>query len=142
MAAHFEAGQSKNDWLQSNVIYGLLHQPVMHEAWKDRVAKKQHRFEGHQPMFSWSPETTGRAQGFVEGESPGRLQDLLEFFDGSKEMAESIARVAFTEAHVILRPKQPSEMGTPMPEVAQATLPAPTNKLHKQLHARYCYRFV
>ncbi|KAI1343451.1 hypothetical protein F5Y15DRAFT_234077 [Xylariaceae sp. FL0016] len=106
VAGHFEAGSTKNDWLHSNVIYGLLHQHGIHETWKALIASKQNQFNGHQPMFSWSPESTGRAQGFVENESPGQLQDLLEFYDGSKEAAEQVVEMADTCVHVVLRPKE------------------------------------
>ncbi|KAI1101876.1 hypothetical protein F4804DRAFT_314740 [Jackrogersella minutella] len=108
VAAHFETGSTKADWLHSNVIYGLLHQHLVHEAWKALIARKQNEFNGHQPMFSWSPESTGRAQGFVENENPGQLQDLLEFFDGSKESAENIVDMAYTCVHVVFRPRSTS----------------------------------
>ncbi|KAI1212018.1 uncharacterized protein F4807DRAFT_450642 [Annulohypoxylon truncatum] len=108
VAAHFETGSTKADWLHSNVIYGLLHQHLIHEAWKALIAKKQSKFNGHQPMFSWSPESTGRAQGFVENENPGQLQDLLEFFDGTKESAENIVEMAYTCVHVVFRPRSGS----------------------------------
>ncbi|KXJ90465.1 hypothetical protein Micbo1qcDRAFT_70757 [Microdochium bolleyi] len=106
VASHFEAGSTKQDWLHSNVIYGLLHQHGAHEAWKEHIAKKQDRFNGHQPMFSWSPESTGRAQGFVENESPGQLQDFLEFYDGTREAADKIVKAAWSTVHVVLRQKQ------------------------------------
>ncbi|ORY60672.1 uncharacterized protein BCR38DRAFT_317055, partial [Pseudomassariella vexata] len=105
VASHFEQGCAKSDWLHSNVIYGLLHQPSILEAWRDLVSRKEHKFNGHQPMFSWSPDNTGRAQGYVENESPGQLQDFLEFFDGTKESAEKIARCAWGYCHVVLKPK-------------------------------------
>ncbi|KAI1778837.1 hypothetical protein F4818DRAFT_230578 [Hypoxylon cercidicola] len=108
VAAHFETGSTKVDWMHSNVIYGLLHQHLIHEAWKALIAAKQSTFNGHQPMFSWSPESTGRAQGFVENENPGQLQDLLEFFDGTKESAENIVEMAYTCVHVIFRPRSAS----------------------------------
>ncbi|KAI0172918.1 hypothetical protein GGR52DRAFT_546704 [Hypoxylon sp. FL1284] len=108
VAAHFEAGSTKADWMHSNVIYGLLHQHLIHEAWKLLIATKQARFNGHQPMFSWSPESTGRAQGFVENENPGQLQDLLEFFDGTKESADAVVEMAYTCVHVIFRPRSTS----------------------------------
>ncbi|KAJ2981206.1 hypothetical protein NUW58_g6745 [Xylaria curta] len=70
-------------------------------------ASKHNRFNDRQPMFGWSPESTGRAHGFVENENPGQLQDLLEFFDGSKEGAKKIILLAETCVHVVLRPKSP-----------------------------------
>ncbi|KAI0190387.1 hypothetical protein EV127DRAFT_315135, partial [Xylaria flabelliformis] len=94
VATHFESGMTKQDWSHSNVIYGLLHQHGIIEAWKALVASKENQFNGRQPMFGWSPESTGRAHGFVENENPGQLQDLLEFFDGSKESARKIVQLA------------------------------------------------
>ncbi|KAI2601842.1 hypothetical protein GGR54DRAFT_580271 [Hypoxylon sp. NC1633] len=113
VAAHFETGSTKADWLHSNVIYGLLHQHLIHEAWKLLIAKKQSTFNGHQPMFSWSPESTGRAQGFVENENPGQLQDLLEFFEGTKQSAENIVEMAYDCVHVIFRPRSASSAHGP-----------------------------
>ncbi|KAI0858008.1 hypothetical protein F4860DRAFT_325484 [Xylaria cubensis] len=107
VATHFESGMTKQDWSHSNVIYGLLHQHGIIEAWKALVASKENQFNGRQPMFGWSPESTGRAHGFVENENPGQLQDLLEFFDGSKESARKIVQLAETCVHVFLRPKSP-----------------------------------
>ncbi|KAI0886330.1 uncharacterized protein GGS22DRAFT_127532 [Annulohypoxylon maeteangense] len=125
VAAHFETGSTKVDWLHSNVIYGLLHQHLIHEAWKTLIAKKQSKFNGHQPMFSWSPESTGRAQGFVENENPGQLQDLLEFFDGSKESAENIVEMAYTCVHVVFRPRSGSgNQGSPQTSLGSTS---PTN---------------
>ncbi|KAI0010800.1 hypothetical protein F4779DRAFT_616239 [Xylariaceae sp. FL0662B] len=124
VAAHFESGSTKADWLHSNVIYGLLHQHLVHEAWKALITRKQSRFNGHQPMFSWSPESTGRAQGFVENENPGQLQDLLEFFNGTKESAEKIVDEAYTCVHVIFRPRSSSiSQGSPQ----QPSPTSPTN---------------
>ncbi|KAI1472622.1 uncharacterized protein F4812DRAFT_409703 [Daldinia caldariorum] len=118
VAAHFEAGSTKADWLHSNVIYGLLHQHLIHEAWKALIARKQSKFNGHQPLFSWSPESTGRAQGFVENENPGQLQDLLEFFDGTQESAERIVEMAYHCVHIVFRPRSTSD--------AQGTLQSPS----------------
>ncbi|GAP86667.2 putative homeobox and C2H2 transcription [Rosellinia necatrix] len=107
VATHFESGMTKNDWSHSNVIYGLLHQHGIIEAWKALVASKHNRFNDRQPMFGWPPESTGRAHGFVENENPGQLQDLLEFFDGTKDSAKKIVQLAETCVHVVLRPKTP-----------------------------------
>lgn len=129
VAQHFEAGSTKADWMHSNVIYGLLHQHLIHEAWKALIAKKQSKFNGHQPMFSWSPESTGRAQGFVENENPGQLQDLLEFFDGTKESAEKIVEMAYTCVHVIFRPRSTSvSQGVPQSPPGSSSPNATTPK--------------
>ncbi|KAI3334540.1 hypothetical protein F4824DRAFT_468258 [Ustulina deusta] len=122
VAIHFESGMTKLDWSHSNVIYGLLHQHGIIEAWKALVASKHNRFNDRQPMFGWSPESTGRAHGFVENENPGQLQDLLEFFDGSKESAKKIVQLAETCVHVVLRPKSPP----PSPAIATDPIPSPS----------------
>ncbi|KAI1827618.1 hypothetical protein F4861DRAFT_327687 [Xylaria intraflava] len=117
VATHFEGGMTKRDWSHSNVIYGLLHQHGIIEAWKALVASKHNQFNDRQPMFGWSPESTGRAHGFVENENPGQLQDLLEFFDGSKESAKKIVQLAETCVHVVLRPKSPPSSPTASADV-------------------------
>jgi hypothetical protein len=123
VAAHFEAGASKNDWMHSNVIYGLLHQPAVLDTWRELITRKQNKFNGHQPMFSWSLDNTGRQQGFVEGENPGQLQDFLEFFDGSTEQAQKIAHCAWGHCHVVLKPKTTNETMT-IPEEQDVAQPA------------------
>ncbi|CAJ2503384.1 Uu.00g107780.m01.CDS01 [Anthostomella pinea] len=123
VAGHFEAGSTKTDWLHSNVIYGLLHQHGIHESWKALIASKESQYNGHQPMFSWPPESTGRAQGYVENESAGQLQDLLEFFDGSRESAAEIVQLADTCVHVYLRPRS-----TPLSPGIDPTSPSNSHK--------------
>ena len=131
VAQHFEAGSTKNDWMHSNVIYGLLHQPAILEAWRELLVRKESKFNGHQPSFSWDLDATGRAQGYVENESPGHLQDFLEFFDGSKETAEKIARCAWGYCHIVLMPRAPpaQHMTPAMPQV-----PPPPPPQQQQLH--------
>lgn len=119
VAAHFEAGASKNDWMHSNVIYGLLHQPAVLDAWRELITRKQGKFNGHQPMFSWGLDNTGRQQGYVEGENPGQLQDFLEFFDGSTEQAQRVAQCAWGYCHVVLKPKSNNDTMT-IPEESDA----------------------
>ncbi|KAI1177860.1 hypothetical protein F4777DRAFT_540618 [Nemania sp. FL0916] len=135
VATHFESGMTKQDWSHSNVIYGLLHQHGIHEAWKALVASKHNRFNDRQPMFGWSPESTGRAHGFVENENPGQLQDLLEFFDGSKESAKKIVQLAETCVHVVLRPKSPPASPGPGTE-SIASSSSTANSAHRQSVAR------
>ncbi|KAK7946146.1 uncharacterized protein PG986_010467 [Apiospora aurea] len=131
VAQHFEAGNTKNDWMHSNVIYGLLHQPLVLEAWRELLIRKEGKFNGHQPSFSWDLDNTGRAQGYVENEHPGHLQDFLEFFDGSKETAEKIARCAWGYCHIVLMPRPqstPSVMQSLPPPPQQETFPpSPTD---------------
>ncbi|OAA66416.1 Zinc finger, C2H2-like protein [Akanthomyces lecanii RCEF 1005] len=102
VARHFESGLGKNDWMHSRVIYGLLHQPLIHTAWDTLVAEKHTSYGGRRPQFSWHPSKTGRAQGFLEKESPGQLQDLLEFFSGDEAEAQWIVSVAYDLADVVM----------------------------------------
>ncbi|KAM0425000.1 hypothetical protein ACHAPT_009801 [Fusarium lateritium] len=102
VARHFESGMTKGDWMHSRVVYGLLHQPLIHEAWDALVASKQAEYNGRRPQFSWHPSKTGRAQGFLENESPGQLQDLLEFFSGDDGEAQWIVSVAYDLADIVL----------------------------------------
>ncbi|EHK16149.1 uncharacterized protein TRIVIDRAFT_125410, partial [Trichoderma virens Gv29-8] len=95
VARHFESGLGKADWVHSRVIYGLLHQPLIHGAWDTLVRAKQAEFGGRRPQFSWHPSKTGRAQGFLEKGNPGQLQDLLEFFSGDEYEAQWIVSVAY-----------------------------------------------
>lgn len=130
VAAHFDTGSTKADWLHSNVIYGLLHQDPIHELWKNQLAENHHLFQGHQPHFSWIPETTGRAQGYAENENPGQLQDLLEFFDGSKDSAERVVRVAWRTMQVLLQPKGSNINGV----AHQSFLPQRSHSTASNLH--------
>ncbi|KAH7308708.1 hypothetical protein B0I35DRAFT_515782 [Stachybotrys elegans] len=102
VARHFESGLTKGDWMHSRVVYGLLHQPLIHEAWDALVATKQSEYSGRRPQFSWHPSKTGRAQGFLEKENPGQLQDLLEFFSGDEGEAQWIVSVAYDLADIVL----------------------------------------
>lgn len=139
VATHFENGMTKQDWSHSNVIYGLLHQHGIIEAWKALVASKHNRFNDRQPMFGWSPESTGRAHGFVENENPGQLQDHLEFFDGSKESAKKIVQLAETCVHVVLRPKSPSSSPAPSTDSIPPST-ATSNGSHRQSVSRVATR--
>ncbi|GAO17245.1 hypothetical protein UVI_02057210 [Ustilaginoidea virens] len=107
VARHFESGLSKTEWMHSRVIYGLLHQPLVHEAWENLVNSKQPDFPTRRPQFSWHPNKTGRAQGFLEHEAPGQLQDHLEFFLGQEEDAHNVAKMAYELADIIMTPPSP-----------------------------------
>lgn len=102
VARHFESGLSKGDWMHSRVIYGLLHQPLVREAWDNIVDGKQSDYGGRRPQFSWHPSKTGRAQGFLEKESPGQLQDLLEFFSGDESEANWVVGIAYELADIVM----------------------------------------
>ncbi|KAG6143336.1 hypothetical protein E4U38_004287 [Claviceps purpurea] len=104
VARHFESGLTKAEWMHSRVIYGLLHQPHVHEAWENLVRGKQSEHSSRRPQFSWHPNKTGRAQGFLEHEAPGQLQDHLEFFLEQEEDAHRVAKMAYELADIIITP--------------------------------------
>lgn len=95
VATHYEAGCAKVHWNHSLCIYGLLHQEPVYTAWKQLLASLYgHLPKAQQPRFAWDAEATGRASGFLEGPSPGKLQDLLEFFSGDSGEGKDLARLA------------------------------------------------
>ncbi|KAK7583641.1 hypothetical protein V3481_012923 [Fusarium oxysporum f. sp. vasinfectum] len=116
VARHFESGMTKGNWIHSRVVHGLLHQPLMHEAWNALLVIKQPEYNGRRPLFSWHPSKTGRAQGFLENENPGQLQDLLEFFSGDEGEAQWLVSVAYDLADIVL---------TSAPILSSLSSPAP-----------------
>lgn len=76
-------------------------------------------------MLEWDPNTTGHAQGFLEGDSPGGLQDLLEFFQDCRDDPHYLARLAHDSANIRLR----SEV---RPAAAPAPTPPPTASSHNR----------
>ncbi|KND91603.1 hypothetical protein TOPH_03886 [Tolypocladium ophioglossoides CBS 100239] len=102
VARHFESGLTKSDWMHSRVVYGLLHQPLIREAWDALVNSKRAEYGCRRPQFSWHPGKTGRAQGFLEKENTGQLQDTLEFFSGDEGEAQWIASSAYDLADIVL----------------------------------------
>ncbi|KJZ74299.1 hypothetical protein HIM_06305 [Hirsutella minnesotensis 3608] len=146
VARHFESGMTKGDWMHSRVIYGLLHQPLIHEAWDALVSGKQPEYTGRRPQFSWHPSKTGRAQGFLEKESAGQLQDLLEFFSGDEGEATWIVQSAYDLADIVLTtgplgspqfPGTPGNMATPRysQDVTASFPTVPTQSPHQPMVA-------
>ena len=104
VARHYEDGCTKAHWNHSLVIYGLLHQPYITHAWKELYpALYGHLPREQQPVLEWDVKLTGHAQGFLEGETPGKLQDLLEFFNESTDDPRFLANLALSSA--IARPR-------------------------------------
>lgn len=94
----------------------MLHQPSISQAWKELDTELYgHLSRNQQPMLEWDAKSTGHAQGFLEGESPGKLQDLLEFFCDGRDDAKFLARLAHDAATIRVRDEMPS-----------ATTPTPT----------------
>ncbi|KAH8886340.1 hypothetical protein GQ53DRAFT_628985, partial [Thozetella sp. PMI_491] len=98
---HYEAGSTKAHWNHSHVIYGLLHQPRVHTAWEKLLTARYGDLSSQRALvFKWDPESTGRAQGFHENGNPGKLQDLLEFFDEAKDDEHLLTTLAHDQATV------------------------------------------
>ncbi|KAK3330700.1 hypothetical protein B0H66DRAFT_72633 [Apodospora peruviana] len=109
VARHYEDGCNKTHWNHSLVIYGLLHQPSITHAWKELDTELYgHLPRGQQPMLEWDLKATGHAQGFLEGESPGKLQDLLEFFNDNTDDPRFLARLAHDQANIKFRHELPA----------------------------------
>lgn len=108
VARHFESGLTKAAWMHSRVVYGLMHQPLIHEAWTNLLNTKQVEHAGRRPRFSWHPSRTGRAQGFLEQENTGQLQDMLEFFSGNEQEAQWIVKAAYDMADIVFDSDRPS----------------------------------
>ncbi|KAM4060989.1 homeobox and C2H2 transcription factor [Hirsutella rhossiliensis] len=135
VARHFESGMTKGDWMHSRVVYGLLHQPLIHEAWDALVNSKQPDYTGRRPQFSWHPSKTGRAQGFLEKESAGQLQDLLEFFSGDEGEAQWIVTSAYELADIVLTS---GPLGSPQFSGPPATSMGPPQQYPSQdVHAAF-----
>ncbi|RFU76409.1 homeobox and c2h2 transcription factor [Trichoderma arundinaceum] len=140
VARHFESGLGKADWMHSRVIYGLLHQPLIHGAWDALVTGKQAEFGGRRPQFSWHPSKTGRAQGFLEKENPGQLQDLLEFFSGDEGEAQWIVSVAFDLSDMAFASAQPpAPTPSPQPQFAPNAMAPPAAYPQQQQDTRMSF---
>lgn len=135
VARHFESGMTKGDWMHSRVVYGLLHQPLIREAWDALVNSKQGEYNGRRPQFSWHPSKTGRAQGFLEKENAGQLQDMLEFFSGDEGEAQWISSSAYDLADIVL-----TSAPVPTPQYSEAatgSMPPPPHFPQQDPHATY-----
>lgn len=136
IARHYEDGCNKSHWNHSLVIYGLLHQPSISQAWKELDTELYgHLPRNQQPMLEWDPKSTGHAQGFLEGESPGKLQDLLEFFSEGRDDPKFLARLAHDSATIRVRDEiQPTAAPAPTP-TPTSTSSRPISEPLKQGHA-------
>ncbi|KAL1840122.1 hypothetical protein VTJ49DRAFT_778 [Mycothermus thermophilus] len=120
VARHYDDGCNKTHWQHSLVIYGLLHQPAILQAWKELKAKLyDHLPRNQQPMLQWDPATTGHAQGFLEGECQGNLQDLLEFFVEGRDDPKFLARLAHDMATIVPRSEIKPLVG-PVPKLSSS----------------------
>lgn len=125
---HYESGRTKAHWYHSNVVYGLLHQPGVNAAWKNIIgARFSHIPKDQQPRYGWDQKTTGRKQGFLENETAGNLQDLLEFFNPTKDDAVKVARLAFDMAELLPANQAPGRqsLDVPVKSPHHAAAPAP-----------------
>ena len=51
---HFAAGSKMEDWKHSNVIFGLLRQPIILREWDSFVENKLERLSEAHPSFGWN----------------------------------------------------------------------------------------
>lgn len=129
---HYESGRTKAHWYHSNVIYGLLHQPGVNAAWKNIIgARFSHIPKDQQPRYGWDQKTTGRKQGFLENETAGNLQDLLEFFNPTKDDAVKVARLAFDMAELLPANQAPGRQSLDVPDKSPPHSAAPPPKRGK-----------
>lgn len=129
---HYESGRTKAHWYHSNVIYGLLHQPGVNAAWKNIIgARFSHIPKDQQPRYGWEQKTTGRKQGFLENETAGNLQDLLEFFNPTKDDAVKVARLAFDMAELLPANHAPGRSSLEVPDKSPNRSAAPAPKRGK-----------
>lgn len=129
---HYESGRTKAHWYHSNVIYGLLHQPGVNAAWKNIIgARFSHIPKDQQPRYGWDQKTTGRKQGFLENETSGNLQDLLEFFNPTKDDAVKVARLAIDMAELLPASQASGRSSLHVPDKSPSQLKPPAPKRGK-----------
>lgn len=118
-------------------MYGLLHQTGVNAAWKNMIgAKFSHIPKDQQPRYGWDPKTTGRKQGFLENETAGNLQDLLEFFDPTRDDPDEIVRLAFGMAQLTPANQAPGRSSMDSPEKPPQPPPPPKReKSSKRSHS-------
>ena len=85
IALHFENGQTMDEWDITKVIRGLLHQPGVIEAWKERTASQP---EGETEVRYWK-------KGSIK-----TLRRDLEVGPNSKKTARDLAEAAFAASEV------------------------------------------
>ncbi|OAQ67740.2 Pfs domain-containing protein [Pochonia chlamydosporia 170] len=107
VARHFESGLTKGDWTHSRVIYGLLHQPLVREAWDRLVESKRPKHNENRERFSWVYSETRRA--YSENGGPHQLQDILEFFSGDESEARQVAHLAYDLANIFSPDSAPED---------------------------------
>lgn len=94
IGAHYEEGQGRAQWEHSFVIFALLLQPHVSEAWKSLVSKCTSLDARIETKFSWPLATTGRSADPGSEMRQPQLQDLLEFFSVSTVLANVVAELA------------------------------------------------
>lgn len=129
---HYESGRTRAHWYHSNVIYGLLHQPGVNAAWRSIIGSRfSHIPKDEQPRYGWDPKTTGRKQGFLENETAGNLQDLLEFFNPTKDDPAHVAQQAFDLAELTPASQAPGRSSLEVPDKTAPPPPPPAPKREK-----------
>ncbi|KAK7731101.1 hypothetical protein SLS53_008819 [Cytospora paraplurivora] len=114
-----------------------MKQPGVNAIWKDMIgARFSHIPKEQQPRYGWDPKMTGRKQGFLENETVGNLQDLLEFFDPTKDDPNNVAQLAFEMSQKIPANQAPGRSSIDMPDKPPQPPPPPKReKSSKRSHS-------
>lgn len=94
VAWHFERGDTMANWKHAKLIFSLLQQPIIRDAWIHLIEEKQEL----NPSFGWNQSETGRAEGYPDSNRPPQLQDLLEFYTPDQS-AETLVQLAYEKGH-------------------------------------------
>lgn len=142
VALHFEGGKTLAHWHYANVIYGLLHQPAVHAAWKCIWTSRTAALPAHlRTKVSWPPETSEKLLSPTSTAPPRpTLQDALEHFDPLRQSATLLASRADALAIFVTVPvddegegegegerEGPAE-GQSLPDSASASPAMPSSK--------------
>jgi hypothetical protein len=100
LADHYESGKTLDDWSHSRVIFGLLQQTLVRDAWNFLAAGKLGSPGSRPTSFTWYQGTTGRAEVYGDYGRAGQLQDFLEHFCGVATDAVVLAQLAFDGVNV------------------------------------------
>ena len=96
IANHYETGKQRSEWNHTNVMIGLLSQPLLHDIWDSLVRVTY----GTYVELSWSKSATRQLQASLEFEGP--------------QTADSIAQEALRLARATPHPVPQIETITPL----------------------------
>lgn len=93
VAAHCEAGSSREDWNHSKVIIGLLRQPVFDCAWRSYLIERHGNYPDSAFGVRWRKAATGRSSN-----DDRQLQDWLEMGHSNRDV-DFIINLAYKHGH-------------------------------------------